>query len=171
MSPIRSTFSSTHVAIERTMHRSMRIPAATPGRCTLRATVRLGKGACLPSRSNCSFMRVNALSRRVALYTCPKLAAATGSSLTLSKTSSIEHPSSSWTMDMASWVGNRGVSSCNFPSSSMYAGGTRSGRLLSACPTLTNAGPRRTRACRSLEARSLADDEASSEALGDVDLT
>jgi hypothetical protein len=65
-------------------------------------------------------------------------------------------PSSRSTQSNASASENVGSASCNDVSSSRYCAGNRSGRVDSAWPTLTNAGPRAVSFDRSWSARFLA---------------
>ena len=92
------------------------------GRCTLSATS-------LP------------LSSSVARYTCPSEAAAMGLGVMVANIASSGRPSSRSTVSNASASENVGSASCKDVSSSRYAVGRRSGRVLSAWPTFTNAGP------------------------------
>ena len=82
----------------------------------------------------------------VALYTCPMLAAATGSGVMVANTAFTSRPASSRMMSNASPVGKGGTRSCSRVSSSIRSSSTRSGRFARFCPSFTNSGPRLVRA-------------------------
>mmetsp|Transcript_19573 Transcript_19573/g.62892 ORF Transcript_19573/g.62892 Transcript_19573/m.62892 type:complete len:294 (+) Transcript_19573:967-1848(+) len=109
------------LAHQRKMYKSNAMACSQLGRCTFRAT---------SSKSPTSFAR----------YTCPMLAAATGSSSTSWYTSSNLMPKLASTMASATSVSKGGTRSCSFCSSTRYSAGKRSGRDASACPALMIAG-------------------------------
>mmetsp|Transcript_6472 Transcript_6472/g.24057 ORF Transcript_6472/g.24057 Transcript_6472/m.24057 type:complete len:293 (-) Transcript_6472:118-996(-) len=111
------------------------MPLATSGRCTLTATSS-------PVGST-------------ALYTCPRLAAAMGRGEIFAYSRSSGAPSCASMHRKASWSGKVGRSSCSCESSSRYSPGSRSGRVDSAWPTLTKAGPSAVRHSRNMAARAL----------------
>eukprot|EP00982_Pelagococcus_subviridis_P012183 31151-Pelagococcus_subviridis.AAC.7 len=117
------------------------------GRCTFTATSP-------PHVSNSLASTPGALSRSLALYTCPMDAAATGASNapTSSNTSSRSSPPNcALTSARASSLENGATWSRSSCSASRYAFGRRSGRIATACPTFTNAGP-----CDAMRSRSAA---------------
>mmetsp|Transcript_29707 Transcript_29707/g.73601 ORF Transcript_29707/g.73601 Transcript_29707/m.73601 type:complete len:282 (-) Transcript_29707:12-857(-) len=119
------------------MWKSSSRPLGMLGRCTFSAT------SFPPSRS-------------VARYTCPREAAAIGDGVIIANISSSGRPSSVSTHSNASASLNVGSASCREVSSSRYCAGSRSGRVESAWPTLTNAGPSVVSFSRSWFARTLA---------------
>ena len=106
--------------------RSISIVSVTPGRCTLTATrvpsgsVALYTDRCWPWRSASCRGGEQLLDRRA-------------------------EPAS--TRGRISSHGSVGTSSCSLPSTAR-TGSTRSRRVASSCPILTNAGPSRSSACR-----------------------
>mmetsp|Transcript_6392 Transcript_6392/g.20074 ORF Transcript_6392/g.20074 Transcript_6392/m.20074 type:complete len:393 (+) Transcript_6392:1512-2690(+) len=75
-------------------------------------------------------------------YTCPMLAAATGSFVNVSNTSSIFSPHCDSIISLASDVGNAGTLSCKVVNSSITSSGTKSGLFAKFCPSFTNSGPK-----------------------------
>ena len=76
------------------------------------------------------------------LYTCPRLAAATGSGPSSLYTSCHLHPSSLSRVSKAILLSKDGTLSHSFCSSVIASGERMSGRMLSAWPSLMYAGPR-----------------------------
>mmetsp|Transcript_6161 Transcript_6161/g.18311 ORF Transcript_6161/g.18311 Transcript_6161/m.18311 type:complete len:249 (-) Transcript_6161:526-1272(-) len=74
-------------------------------------------------------------------YTCPMDAAATGSFVNVSKTSSIFSPHCVSIMSWASTFGNAGTLSCKLVNSSITSSGTKSGLFAKFWPSFTNSGP------------------------------
>mmetsp|Transcript_31518 Transcript_31518/g.102688 ORF Transcript_31518/g.102688 Transcript_31518/m.102688 type:complete len:370 (-) Transcript_31518:554-1663(-) len=122
---------------KRMMAMSREMATSAPGRCTLTATSR----TTLPLSSSCS-----------ALYTCPRLALASGLGLSRSRPA---RAGVSWLemMRRAASSPNGGTSSWSVRSRSMYGAGRRSCREDRTCPSLTYVGPSRTSSTRSCSAR------------------
>ena len=90
---------------------------------------------------------------RTPLYTCPKLAAATGSGPSSEYTSCHLHPNSFSSVWKASSLSNEGTLSHNFCNSTIACGPSKSGRIASAWPSLMYAGPNDVTISRSWIAR------------------
>ncbi len=113
------------------MSRSSATASSTPGRRTFTTT-------CSPPTR--------------ARWTCPRLAAATGSSTNSSKRSEIGRPSSASTTRRTASTGSGGTRSCSLPTSDRYGSGRMSARALRSCASLMNVGPRPARRARSRSA-------------------
>lgn len=87
-----------------------------------------------------TFMATSSPVCSLPLYTCPRLAAATGCGDISANSSLPGAPSSSSIVAIAMSAGKEGSRSCSSDSTSMYSLGTRSGRDDSAWPILTKEG-------------------------------
>ena len=101
----------------------------------------------------------------VALYTCPRLAAATGLAEIDEKTCEAGAPSSSSISALARASSKGGMRSWSSSSSAIKSGGSRSGLAARAWPTLMNAGPRRVRSSRMERAASVEEEPRVREAV------